>query len=145
MDVPARPGTGLPRQSYSRDEVGDIYELAKVWLESGQHKKAEALLSGLNEAAPDFAPAWLGTAFLCATDLDYEGIIGAASTALRLEPNSVEAMLFLVVAALGLKDWNLAGTYLGEIGDRVEQGSVVTPFASRFYKMQLARYQNRNQ
>ena len=142
--LPVRRGSDLPRRSYSQDEVADIYELGKLWLESGQHKKAEAVMAGLNEVAPDFAPAWLGTAFLRSVASDYEGVIAAATSALRINPNSVEAMLFLVLAALALKDPNMAGTYLGEIGDRIEQGGVTNPNVSRLYKMQLTRYQNRD-
>jgi hypothetical protein len=52
-------------------------------------------------------------------------------------------MLFLAMAALALKDLNTAGTYLGEVGDRLEQGAVSNPNVGRLYKMQLARYQNR--
>ena len=143
MDLPSRKPSDLPRRSYSREEVVDIYELGKLWLESGQHKRAEDVMSGLNEVAPDFAPAWLGTAFLRGTQLDYEGVVAAATAALRLEPDCVEAMLFVVVAALALKDSSMAGTYLGEVGDRIEQGQVSSPNVTRLYKMQLARYQNR--
>ena len=143
MDVPARRASELPKRSYSRDEVVDIYELGKLWLESGQIKRAEAIMSGLNEVAPDFGPAWLGTAFLRSLGVDHEGVVQAATAALRLDPDNVEAMMFIVLAALALKDWNMAGTYLGEVGDRIEQGAVKNPNVPRLYKMQLARYQNR--
>lgn len=143
-DVPARKQSEPPRRSYSRDEVVDIYELGKLWLETGQQKRAEAVMAGLNEVAPDFAPAWLGTAFLRGAKLDYEGVIAAATTALRLEPECVEAMLFMVIAALALKDSSMAGTYLGEVGDRIDQGMVANPSVVRLYKMQLSRYQNRD-
>lgn len=142
-EVPARKQSEPPRRSYSRDEVVDIYELGKLWLETGQHKRAEAVMLGLNEVAPDFAPAWLGTAFLRGAKLDHDGGIAAATTALRLEPDCVEAMLFMVVSALALKDSSMAGTYLGEVGDRIDQGVVSNPNVVRLYKMQLARYQNR--
>ena len=143
MDLPSRKNAELPRRKYSRDEVVDIYELGKFWLESGQYKRAEAVMTGLNEVAPDFAPAWLGTAFLRSVASDYDGVVVAAKAALRLEQDSVEAMLFLAMAALALKDVNTAGTYLGEVGDRLEQGGVSNPNVARLYKMQLARYQNR--
>lgn len=143
MDMPAKNGAELPRRSYSADEVVDIYELGKLWLESGQLKRAEALMTGLNEVAPDFAPAWLGTAFLRSVSGDYEGVAAAAKRALKVSPDCVEAMMFMAVAALALKDVTMAGTYLGEVGDRIEQGVVSNPSVSRLYKMQLARYQNR--
>lgn len=144
MDLPSRKASELSRRSYSREEVLDIYELGKLWLEAGQHKRAEAVMSGLNEVAPEFAPAWLGTAFLRGTQLDYEGVVAAATSALRLEADCVEAMLFIVIAALALKDSSMAGTYLGEVGDRIDQGLVSNPNVTRLYKMQLARYQNRD-
>lgn len=143
MDTPGRNNADLPRRKYSRDEVVDMYELGKFWLESGQYKRAEAIMTGLNEVAPDFAPAWLGTAFLCSVASDYHAVAAAAKAALRSEQDNVEAMLFLAMAALALKDLNTAGTYLGEVGDRLEQGAVSNPNVGRLYKMQLARYQNR--
>lgn len=144
MDLPAKRPSTLPRSAYSREEVRDMYELGKLWLETGLHKRAEAIMTGLNEVAPDFAPAWLGTAFLRGSQLDYDGVVSAATAALRLEPDCVEAMLFLVIAALALKDLSMAGTYLGEVGDRVEQGQLSNPNVLRLYKMQLSRYQNRD-
>lgn len=143
MDVPAKKPAELPRRSYSAGELADMYELGKMWLESGQLKRAEAIMTGLNEVAPDFAPGWLGTAFLRSVASDYEGVAAAAKRALKASPDCVEAMLFLAVAALALKDVTMAGTYLGEVGDRIEQGAVSNPNVSRLYKMQLARYQNR--
>ena len=143
MDLPATRAAELLRKSYSQDELFDIYELGKLWLESGQHRRAEAIMNGLNEVASDFAPAWLGTAFLRSISGNYEGVLNAAKQALRIAPESIEAMLYIVTAALALKDLSTAGTYLGEVGERIEQGGVSNPHVSRFFKMQLARYQNR--
>ena len=143
MDVPARHGGQLPRRSYSREEVVDIFELGRLWLETGQHRRAEAIMSGLNEVAPDFAPAWLGTAFLRGLVGNYDGALQAAKNALRQEPESVEAMLYVATLALTTGDYSTAGTYLGEVGERIEQGRVTSPHVPRFFKMQLARYQSR--
>jgi predicted Zn-dependent protease len=98
---------------------------------------------GLNEVAPEFAPAWLGTAFLRGLAEDYDGALQAAKRALRQEPESVEAMLYIVTLSLTTGDYSAAGTYLGEVGERIELGRVVSPHVPRFYKMQLARYQSR--
>ena len=143
MDLPARRAGELPRRSYSEEEVVDMYELGRLWLETGQHRRAEAIMSGLNEVASSFAPAWLGTAFLRGVAGDHEGALKAAKNALRCEPESVEAMLYVATVSLTLGDFSTAGTYLGEVGERIEQGKVSNPAVSRFFKMQLARYQSR--
>jgi hypothetical protein len=143
MEVPARQGGQLPRRSYSQEEVVDIFELGRLWLETGQHRRAEAIMTGLNEVAPEFAPAWLGTAFLRGLAANYDGALQAAKNALRNEPESVEAMLYIATLSLTTGDYSTAGTHLGEVGERIEQGKIVSPHVPRFFKMQLARYQSR--
>jgi Flp pilus assembly protein TadD len=143
MDSTQRRSAESPRRKYSEDEVQDIYKLGKLWLETGQHKRAESIMSGLNEVAPDFAPAWLGTAFLRSISGNYDGALLAVNTALRIEPESAEAMLYLVAISMTIGDVSTAGTYLGEVGDAIEQGKVLNQNVIRFYKMQLARYQAR--
>jgi tetratricopeptide (TPR) repeat protein len=144
MDLPARKGSELPRRSYSDEEIVDIYELGRLWLETGQHRRAEAIMAGLNEVAPQFAPAWLGTAFLRGIGGNYDGALQAAKNALRSEPESVEAMLYITTMCLTTGDFSTAGTYLGEVGERIEQGKITNPNVTRFFKMQLARYQSRS-
>ncbi len=143
MELPVRKSSDAPRRGYSDDEVTDMYELSRLWLESGQHRRAEAILLGLNEVAPHFAPAWLGTSFLKAEAGNYDSALGAAKQALRAEPESVEAMLYIATLSLTLGDSSTAGTYLGEVGERIEQGKTSNPSVNRFFKMQLARYQGR--
>ncbi len=143
MDVPARQGGQVPRRSYSREEIVDIFELGRLWLETGQHRRAEAIMTGLNEVAPDFSPAWLATSFLRGVSGDHDGALQAAKLALRNEPESVEAMLYIAAISLTVADYSTAGTYLGEVGERIEQGKIVSPHVPRFFKMQLARYQSR--
>ena len=143
MDSTQRRPVDTPRRKYSEDEVNDIYQLGKLWLETGQHKRAESIMSGLKEVAPDFAPAWLGTAFLRSISGNYDGALIAVNTALRIEPESAEAMVYLVAISLTVGDASTAGTYLGEIGEAIEQGKVANQNVIRFYKMQLARYQAR--
>jgi hypothetical protein len=67
----------------------------------------------------------------------------AATTALRIDPACAEAMLYIVALAMTMGDVATAGTYLGEVGEGIEQGAVRNPHVMRFYKMQLARYQAR--
>lgn len=143
MEVPSRLSSQPPRRSYSEEEIVDIFALGRLWLESGQHRKAEAIMAGLNEVAPEFAPAWLATAFLRGCAGEFEAALQAAKNALRSEPESVEAMLYIVTLALTLGDSSTAGTYLGEVGERIEQGRTSSPHVPRFFKMQLARYQAR--
>lgn len=143
MELPSRKKSDPSRRGYSNEEVADIYRLGKLWLETGQHKRAEAVLHGLNDVAPDFAPAWLGTAFLKAQEGEYQDALQASMNALRAAPEMVEAMLYVVATSLTLGDLSTAGTYLGEVGDAIESGKVVNQHAVRFYKMQLARYQAR--
>jgi hypothetical protein len=143
MDSTQRRPAEAPRRKYSDDEVKDIYKLGKLWLETGQHKRAESIMTGLNEVASDFAPAWLGTAFLRSMSGNYDGALIAVNSALRIEPESAEAMLYLVAISMTIGDVSTAGTYLGEVGDAIEQGKVLNQNVIRFYKMQLARYQAR--
>lgn len=139
---PRKQGDSL-RRNYTDEEVFDIYSLGKLWLDTGQHKRAESLMSGLNEVAPGFAPAWLGTAYLKLTAGDYDDALRAAKSALRINPESAEAMLYIVALSLTLGDASTAGTYLGEVGESIEQDKVSNQHVARLFKMQLARYQNR--
>jgi tetratricopeptide (TPR) repeat protein len=143
MDALQRRQGDAGRRNYSDDEVNDIYKLGKLWLETGQHKRAEAIMSGLNEVAPDFAPAWLATSLLRSIAGNYDIALQAATNALRIDPESAEAMLYIVALAMTMGDVATAGTYLGEVGEGIEQGTVRNHNVTRFYKMQLARYQAR--
>lgn len=143
MDALQRRQGDAGRRNYSDDEVNDIYKLGKLWLETGQHKRAEAIMSGLNEVAPDFAPAWLATSLLRSMAGNYDIALQAATNALRIDPQSAEAMLYIVALAMTMGDVATAGTYLGEVGEGIEQGTVRNHNVTRFYKMQLARYQAR--
>lgn len=131
------------RSSYSREEILDIYALGRLWIESGQVKRAEILLHGLNVVAPDFAPGWLGTALVQGTLGNFESARQAAQRALRIEPESAEAMLYVAVTSMGLGDLGAAGTLLGEVGELIESRRVSDPNVVRLYKMQVARYQSR--
>jgi hypothetical protein len=52
-------------------------------------------------------------------------------------------MLYIVALGMTIGDVATAGTYLGEVGEGIEQGKVRNQNVTRFYKMQLARYQAR--
>lgn len=131
------------RKSYSDEEIHQIYELGKLYMEIGQVRKAETIMNGLNAVAPDFAPAWLATAYLAILSQNIDAAISASQNALRVDGNSVEAMLYLSSLFLTSGDYNSAGTYIGEAGEKIEAGETRNTHAMRFYKMQLARFQNR--
>jgi hypothetical protein len=143
MERPEKKGVSLRGRAYSNEETVDIYELGRMWLETGQHRKAESIMVGLNEVAPDFAPAWMGSAVLRALASDFEGALTAAKHALRIEPDNSEAMLFVVSLSLSVGDVSTAGTYLGEVSERIDQGRVANPHSVRLYKMQMSRFQSR--
>jgi hypothetical protein len=139
---PRSPSEVLKR-GYSDEELGHIYALARFCLENGDTRRAETILFGINEVAPDFGLAWLGTCTIHSMNKNNEAALSAAKQALRTDPESIEAMLFLVCCLLTAKDFNAAGSYLGEIGERIDAGMVESPNLLRFYQAQLARYQNR--
>lgn len=133
----------LVRRGYSEEEVTQIYELARLWLESGEIKKAEIVLSGLTEVAPDFAPGWLALSYVHIQNRNYDSAVSASRSALKVSPDMHEATLYLVACYMTLGDVNAAGTLLGEIGERIEAGMIDDPNVIRVYKLQLARFQSR--
>lgn len=128
------------RGNYSRDELADMYALTKMWLETGQLKKAESVARGLTTVAPEYVPGWLAMSVVESSLGNVEQGLEAARKALKIQPNSAEAMILVVTTALTIGDMSTAGTYLGEIGEMVEQGKVTDPNLLRLFKMQMARY-----
>jgi lipopolysaccharide biosynthesis regulator YciM len=141
--IPAR--SRLPseviRRGYSDEEISQIYELGRFFLENGSLRKAEAIMHGLTEIANEFTPAWLGMAFIHLQNKNVEGAANAARQALRLNSQSTEAMLFMVICSLAMADYNAAGTWLGEIREKIDGGIVLDHQLIRLYKAQLARFQ----
>lgn len=143
-ELPGRYTIELSKHGYSEDELNQIYELGRFLLENGQHKRAEAIFNGLNEVVPEFAPAWLGAAYLQIVNANYDAAIHSARQALRAEPQMIEAMLYLIVCLATSGDFNAAGTYLGEVGEKIDSGAADDPKLIRVFKAQLARYQSRS-
>lgn len=144
MNQPAeRGGSDLVRRGYAEEEISSIYELGRLCLENGSLRQAETILLGLTEVAPDYAPAWLGMSYIHIQNRNFDGAIFAARQALRIDPNFTEAMLYLVACLLTTGDFNAAGTYLGEVSDKIEGGLVDDSNVIRFFRAQLARYQSR--
>ncbi|MCB0336737.1 MAG: hypothetical protein KDD62_10545 [Bdellovibrionales bacterium] len=137
-----RPSEVLKR-GYSDAEVENLYALGRFYLENGELGKAKNIMAGLVEVAPDYYHAWLGLAYIHIYQENYDQAIFASRQALRANPQSIAALLYQVACLLCVGDYNAAGTYLGEVGEKIEAGKVDRPELLRFYKAQLARYNNR--
>jgi len=117
-----------------------MYALAKMFLETGQIKRAEVIARGLTAVAPEFVPGWLAWSVVSATQGNIEVAFEAARKALKYQPDSSAAMMLIVTTAMTLGDLGTAGTYLGEIKEMIDQGSISDPNVLRLYRMQMARY-----
>ena len=131
------------KRGYSDEELTHLYELGRFSLENGDIRRAEAILIGVSEIAPSFVPAWLGLCAIHHHNQKYDAALSSARQAIKGDPDSIEAMLYLICSLLTTGDFNSAGSYLGEVGERIEAGRGDNPYLLRFYKAQLARYQNR--
>jgi tetratricopeptide (TPR) repeat protein len=140
----ARPSPSeLLKRGYSEEEISHIYELGRLCLENGEIRRAEAIFQGLTEIVPEFSAGWLGLAYVGIQNKNLDDAIFAARQALRLDPEFNEAVLYLTCCLLSVGDYTTAGTYLGEIGEKIEGGAITHPNMIRFYRAQLMRYQNR--
>ena len=133
-------GGDTTRANYSKEELVDIYALAKMFLETGQVKRAEIIAQGLIGVAPEFVPGWLCMSVVAATLGAVDVSLEAARKALKLQPDSAPAMMLIATTAMTLGDAGTAGTYLGEVKEMIEQGRVADPNLLRLFKMQMARY-----
>ena len=130
----------LMRRTYSDEEIDLIYELAKFHIENGALIKASTLITGLLEVTHTYAPAWLAKCYLQLTEKNYDAATMSARQAVKIDPDSAEAMLFLIACLLTSRDYNAAGTYLGEVKDKIESGAIDDPNQIHFFKAQMARY-----
>jgi predicted Zn-dependent protease len=140
MNKPSAGTEGL-RSSYSKEELVDMYALAKMFLETGQIKRAEVIAQGLTLVAPEFVPGWLALSVVSASLGNVEASLEAARKALKYQPDSASAMMLIATTAMTTGDVGTAGTYLGEIKELVDQGSISDPNLLRLYRMQMARYE----
>jgi len=144
MEVPRqRVPSEVLKRGYSDEELSHIYELGRFFLENGDLRRGEVIMHGIAEIAPEFSAAWLALSYVQFVNKEIDAAMNFAKRALRVDPDSTEAMLVLVAGLLSSGDFNAAGTYLGEIGEKIEAGLVDDPGAVRFYRAQLARYQSR--
>ncbi|MCB0339917.1 MAG: hypothetical protein KDD53_09945 [Bdellovibrionales bacterium] len=143
MEKRSRKLSDVLKRGYSDEEVSHVYELGRLYLESGDLAKADSIFQGIVVVAPDFWPAWLGLSYIAVVTERFDQALNSARSALRVMPDSVEAVLFLVSSLISSGDFNTAGSYLGEIAEKIESGGVDNPNVIRFYRAQLARYENR--
>lgn len=136
-----RPVIHCVRVSYSNEEQLDIYALAKMSIETGQLKRADLILRGLTTVAPEFLPGWLALSVVKSSLGEFEVALEAATRAVKLQYNSPVALILSAVNALTIGDRSIAGTYLGELKDMIDQGAIVEPNIIRLFKMQMVRYQ----
>ena len=92
------------RRGYLEEEIKHLYGLARFWLETGDLRGGEIICEGLTAVAPDFAPAWLGLAYVRMAGGDVEKAAEQSNRALAAAPDSVEAMLFLTCCLLAQAD-----------------------------------------
>lgn len=130
-------------RGYSEEEINNIYALGRLFLENGDSRRAMLVFHGLTEVATDFVPAWLGLATISLEEGEFDGSIQALYKALEFDAESNVAMLLLVSCLISVGDYTRAGTYLGELGDRIESWDLNSFAEKQFYNAQLARYQSR--
>ena len=144
MGLIRRSPSEILKRGYSDEELAHIYELGRFFLENGELRKAEPIIHGILEIAPDFVPALLAQAYLFIQRSEFDSGLSMSRQALKYAPEMLEASLMAVCCMITLNDTSGAGTLLGEIGEKVEAGAVERPELVRFYKVQLARFQTRS-
>ena len=137
-----RGDASLVRQGYSQSEIEALYALARTFLASGETGPSERMSKGIVSVAPEFAPAWLMLAYIYLMQENRNETIFSARQALRAQPNSVEALLFLVIAYFQAEDFQTGGTFLGEVAELVH-GERGTPELRRLYDSQVIRFEER--
>ena len=144
MNLP-RPRTAseIIKRGYTDEEIAHLFELGRLLLESGELRKAEAIFLGLIEVAQDFIPALLGLAYIYIHARDYDAAINTLRSALKVDPQSPEALLYYVTCLISTGDYSTAGSQLGELSEMIDLGEIDNPSIIRFYKVQLARYTQR--
>lgn len=141
--IPKAGATSLLKRGYTDDEIDQIYELGRLSLANGNLRTAEGIFEGLTQVAPDYSPAWLGLAYVGIYRGNIDSAVFASRQALRIDPHFPEALLYLASCLMSSGDYNSAGTHLGEVAEQIESGQIDDPSVQRFYRIQLARFQNR--
>jgi|1048.fasta_scaffold133380_2 tetratricopeptide (TPR) repeat protein len=129
------------KRGYSDEELSHLYELGRFFLEAGKFPKAQKIFSGIIAIAPDHLPSYLGLTNIAISNQNFDQARQYAEIARRLDPSSPLAAMFLATVMFALKDLTAVGSLLGEIGDALEGDLNADLSLTRFYKMQLARFQ----
>lgn len=132
------------RRGYTDTELANIYALARLLLEGGDLGRASVVLKGVREIAPEYTPAWLASAYTAMEQGELESALAFSQRAIELEPGNVTALLYLICCLLTLGDTHSAGSYLGEVGERLS-GDITDQQLLRLYRSQLARYREQRQ
>lgn len=144
MESLPKPGsTSVLKRGYTDEEIAQIYEFGRLSLANGNLRTAESIFEGLTHVAPDYSPAWLGLAYVGIYKGNIDGAVFSSRQALRIDPHFTEALLYLAACLMSSGDYNSAGTHLGEVAEQIDSGQVDDPSIHRFYRIQLARFQNR--
>jgi tetratricopeptide (TPR) repeat protein len=130
------------KRGYSDDELSHLYELGRFFLEAGKFPKAQKIFSGIVAIAPDHLPSYLGLTNIAISNQNFDQARQYAETARRLDPSSPLAAMFLATVMFALNDLTTVGSLLGEVGDALEGDLNADLSLTRFYKMQLARFQS---
>lgn len=139
--IKERSPSEILKRGYTDDEIRNFYRLGLQYLEHGDIRAAETIFGGVVEIAPDYAPGWLGMSYVHIQRKRIDEAVYAARQAVRVRPELTEGMLYLISCLLMNKDYNSAGTYLGEVGERLDMSGSERPEVARFYRSQLVRYQ----
>ena len=144
MNLPRkRVPSEIIKRGFSDAELNSIYDLGRMFLEHGEVRRAESIFVGLTEVAADFYAPWLGLAYVHFQAGAMDQALVSLKQAQKAAPDSQQNLLFLVACLLSTGDYSSAGTYLGELSEMIEDGKLEDPALVRFFKIQLARYQNK--
>lgn len=130
-------------RQYTEEEVTSIYELARLSFETGNYRRAEIICRGLVAVAHEFVPSHLLLAIVLSFSKNYEHALSYTQDVLRMDSGNLQAQLLSASLYLCLANYNMAGTVLGEISERIRQGVEITPTLKRFFEIQLARFEAR--
>ena len=129
------------KNAYSADEITHLYALGRFFIENGNLVGAEWIFKGISEIAPQSALGWLGLTYLALFNQEYDKALEIARKAVKTNEHLVNCLVAEATTLLSLEDIATAGTVLGELGERAEQGELQEPNLLRFYRAQLVRYQ----
>lgn len=133
----------IPARGYANEELESLYTLGRHYLEIGRFYSAKNIFNGLVSVSPEFVKAWQGLTVTCLLSGSINEAAGAARQLLRIDPGSILGHLLLVDTQLIQKDFNSAGTALGEISEMIEKSPAVSPNLIKIFKALLVRFEHK--